>query len=514
MDITSKPTLLQRREFLQLSALGGAWTLSHLAFGQTPSAEEIHHEGRIPRRNNNPRHLFLDSRLIAKTEGVRLVLGTVAKDPHNPLFGADKPWEPRYDNMYPNVLYDDEEDTYKCWYTPYLVAPCTTNTPPRLRPYRVYNEEGEELGICYATSKDGIAWQKPELGLVEFDGSKKNNIVMRRDGSGDPGEAGVIKDLREVDPLRRYKMFYYRYGESVVVSPGVMALAFSGDGVRWSQPQLCPEIRAHGDTHNNLLWYTGSQGNEAGFGRWVGITRLRSGDARLIGRTESPDLSLWTPAVEVMRALPSERWRQTYGMQVFAHANIYLGLVMLLNEDGDNDTVDCELAWSPDTVHWERLCPGTPFIPRGLLGSFDSLCLFAGAYPIQRPDGIRIYYAGCNGKHSGFRDSFLCLAHLRPDGYAALVPEAPGQVGVVETHPIECTGTQLHLSTDAAGGRVRVAIVGADGYGMPDCEPINSVCSDETVRWRGKKDLSNFLGRYFRLRFETTAAKLYSFSFS
>ena len=30
---------------------------------------------------------------------------------------------------------------------------------------------------CYAESKDGITWTKPELGLFEFDGSKANNIV-------------------------------------------------------------------------------------------------------------------------------------------------------------------------------------------------------------------------------------------------------------------------------------------------------------------------------------------------
>ena len=69
-------------------------------------------------------------------------------------------------------------------------------------------------------------WQKPELGIVEFDGSKKNNIVMRRDDSGDPGEAGVIKDVREVDPLRRYKMFLYRYGASVEKFSGVDGARF------------------------------------------------------------------------------------------------------------------------------------------------------------------------------------------------------------------------------------------------------------------------------------------------
>src|SRR5690606_33789897 len=31
---------------------------------------------------------------------------------------------------------------------------------------------------CYAESKDGIHWVKPNLGLVEFKGSKENNIIL------------------------------------------------------------------------------------------------------------------------------------------------------------------------------------------------------------------------------------------------------------------------------------------------------------------------------------------------
>lgn len=514
MDTKLRLSSLQRREFLQLSALGGAWTLTQSSLGQVLPAETSQSQGEIPQRDNDPRHLFLDSRLIRRAEGVSLILGSLVKDPRNPLFGQEKPWEPRFDNLYPNVIYDNEDNVYKCWYTPYLVAPCATETPSNLRPYRSYDERGEELGICYATSKDGIAWQKPELGVIDFNGSKKNNIVMRRDEAGDPGEAGVIKDLRETDPLRRYKMFFYRYGASVMESPGTMALAFSPDGIHWSKPQLCPEINAHGDTHNNLLWSLGTQGNEVGFGRWVGITRLRDPQGiRLVGRTESRDLSTWTPALEIMRALPSERWRQTYAMLVFRHANVYLGLVMLMNEDGDNDTVDCELAWSPDTIRWERLCPGTPFIPRGDLGGYDGLCIFAGAYPIHRPGEIRIYYGGSNGKHSGFRDGFFCLAHLRPDGYAALGSQS-GSTGIVETHPIQCTGTQLRITSDAKEGRVRVAIIDANGFQVDDCKPITTDCSDEVVRWGGQKDLTQFLGKCFRLRFEAIGAKLYSLTFS
>ena len=31
--------------------------------------------------------------------------------------------------------------------------------------------------VCYAYGHDGIAWEKPNLGLVEFNGDTRNNIV-------------------------------------------------------------------------------------------------------------------------------------------------------------------------------------------------------------------------------------------------------------------------------------------------------------------------------------------------
>ena len=46
------------------------------------------------------RYLVLDSRIIADVEKAKLTLGEVKKHPENPLFAEDKPWEPRYDNLY------------------------------------------------------------------------------------------------------------------------------------------------------------------------------------------------------------------------------------------------------------------------------------------------------------------------------------------------------------------------------------------------------------------------------
>ncbi len=444
------------------------------------------------------KHLLLDDRVIDRTENVRLTPGRVTKDPCRPLFQEDRPWEPRFDNLYANVLHDEGEGLYKCWYSPFIIDERTTGVPRDQRSGRNYikvTPNHREMGVCYAVSSDGITWEKPDLGLVEFNGSKANNLVLRG-----PHGAGVFRDARDQNSARRYKMFT-KSGE-----PGDMAVAFSADGLRWSRLASCPEIGSAGDTHNNAFW-------AAELGKFVGITRMWSKqDGRLVGRCESEDFLKWTKAVDVMHRLPADPHRQTYAMPVFRYANVYLGLVMLL--DTKTDLVDCELAWSPDTVRWERVCPGTPMIPRGAASSYDSGCIYAAACPIVRPGEIRLYYGGSNGPHTTWRDGFFCLARLRPDGFAGYEPSRPETAGTVITAPILCTGKQLVVSADAEGGSLRVGIEGDDGLSVERSQPITTNVTDAGLRWQGGRDLSPWVGRTVRVRLELKAAKAYALAFA
>ena len=52
------------------------------------------------------RFLLLDSRVVESTKNAKLTVGTVKKNENNPLFGEDKPWEKRFDNLYGNIIYD------------------------------------------------------------------------------------------------------------------------------------------------------------------------------------------------------------------------------------------------------------------------------------------------------------------------------------------------------------------------------------------------------------------------
>ena len=440
------------------------------------------------------KYLLLGSEVVDVAEGVRLALGQVRKDECNPLFVEDRPWEVRFDNLYANVVFDEDQGIYKCWYSPFIIEETTEKTPEADResiPFRqaLAKHTRREMGLCYATSEDGTAWEKPALGIVDFEGGGANNLVMRQVHG-----AGVFRDTRDPDPGRRYKMLFHAEGMSVAASP---------DGLHWSPPVPCPEIAAAGDTHNNVLWDERSR-------TYVGITRLWADGQRIVGRTESPEFRTWTKATEVLRGLDPRL--QTYAMPVFRYANVYLGLVMIF--DTETDLVDCELAWSPDTVQWARVCPGTPLISRGPKGSCDSGCVYAAAYPVVRDDEIRLYYAGSDGPHTDWRKGSLCLARLRPDGFVGMEPAGPSSIGTVITQPVRCLGADLQVSADAAGGSLRVAVLAVDGLQLEDCEPIRADVTDGVVRWRGGRTLAALKGKPVRLQFELKSARLYAFGFA
>lgn len=480
------------------------------------------------------RHLLLDPRVVEHRENAELRMGTAVKESRNPLFGEDKPWEVSIDNLYANVFYDEEERVFKCWYNPFIYKQKHNMTPPEKRrrkaDYGRLPNDPVEMAVCYATSQDGVKWLKPNLGLTEFHDSRRNNIVVRSvhgpvsypkidpqnplppvtpaSQSRDhwtPHGAGVWKDLADSNPARRYKMFFSNPRKFLCVS-------FSADGLHWSDPYSCPQIRARADTHNNSMW-------SPELNRYIAFTRdfdYRS-QARTVIRTESPDFLTWTSGTEVLRALPAERRRQTYTMIVFPYGNAYLAWVMMMNRDNsirkddlNDDTADCELAWSADTLKWERILPGTPVIPRGAQGSCDFGCIYGAAYPIARDGKLLLYYGGSDWKHSDWRVGSLCLATMRADGFAGIEPRDRSQPARVATAPVHCASSKLEVSADCAGGSLQVILHGSDGRRIARSDSISGDFTDSPVRFPGVA-LQEHVGKPVRLEFLLKGGKLYSF---
>lgn len=444
------------------------------------------------------RFLLLDNRIVERTKNAKLTVGKVQKDNRNPLFAEDKPWEPRFDNLYANVVYDEQEKLYKCWYSPFIIDESTSNTPRKdrvnggkFRYMGKHTGRRREMGICYAVSRDGIRWEKPNLGLVEFKGNKENNLVWRG-----PHGAGVFKDLRDPDPKRRYKMFF---------KGGKISVAFSGDGLHWGKAIECPEANVRGDTHNNVFW-------APTLGRYVGITRTWARPrGRQVARTSSKDFLKWSKAKVVLEGL--EDHLQTYAMPVFYYAGVYIGLSAIYNSDADR--THTELAWSPDTVTWHRIDAGRPLIANSPgKGEYDWGCVYAAAYPVFLKDEIRLYYGGCDDKHFGWRNGYFCLATLRPDGFAGYEQISKDASAFVTTKTLLATGQPLTLSADVGeDGFIKIKILNDRGEGLAEAKPVRQTVTDAKVQWESRVTIRNHKGKTIRLNFEIRNAKLYSFSF-
>ena len=105
------------------------------------------------------RQLFLDDHWIDSSTGAERVLHEPVAE--NIALEAEHPWDQIF-SAYHLVLGDGS----------------------RWRMYYLCSGRGDEDGppggwqYCgYAESDDGIEWTKPELGVVEVDGSKRNNLV-------------------------------------------------------------------------------------------------------------------------------------------------------------------------------------------------------------------------------------------------------------------------------------------------------------------------------------------------
>ena len=456
------------------------------------------------------RYLLLDSRIIDSTANAKLALGSVKKHTANPLFVADKPWEPRYDNMYPNVIFDAEEQLYKCWYCPFIVDERTTMTPPAKRNpnsthYMSAKPNKRDEAILYATSKDGIHWEKPELGLVEFGGNKRNNIVVRG-----PSGAGVYKDLHENNPARRYKAFY-------AAQVGYMQLIrFSPDGQNWGPEIRCPEIAIQSDCHANMVWSPELQ-------KYVGIVRHYDRfpvvGNRKIARTESADGLKWTRSELIIEGTPKN---QMHDMVIFRAGGVFLGLLGVMDypsvKSMEGVRQQIELAWSPDSYTWHRILPGKPLIANTSAKTkeygtmpYDWGAMFP-SQPVFRENEVQIFYGASDWYFFDWRKSGLALATLRPDGWAGFEPSDAANHAIVTTTSIDCSRGQLRVSVDVhSGGWLKVTALDETGKQQATSRTITRTGSDTVIDWSGDFDLQK--AKVIRLKFEFAKAKLYSFSF-
>src|SRR5262249_53261003 len=149
------------------------------------------------------------------------------RDLRNPLVKADRAWEQGGSGVNLDggtVFYDIEEERFKMWYrTNYSIFERAPNGG-------LHIATGGAYVSCYATSKDGLRWEKPTLKLTDFRGSRENNILPPGKGGRDfIRRPNLIKDTQDPDPQRRYKMAYL----DEIDEKFALISAYSADGIHW-----------------------------------------------------------------------------------------------------------------------------------------------------------------------------------------------------------------------------------------------------------------------------------------
>lgn len=201
--------------------------------------------------------------LMAKGTGIALAMNPAAKA--EVCVTAEFPWEDFYVEAC-TVL--EDEGVYKMWYD----ASCWTGASSPTNPGRYQ---------CYTTSRDGIHWEKPMLGIADFQGSTKNNIVL-------PNTLGTVFIDPNATDGNRFKFAGWWHGKAT----GLWIFA-SSDGLHW-KPYLDEPVLSKGqfDTQNQAFWDTRINKYVAYIRRWVGPLRY-------IGRSETADLHHW-PEAEIV----------------------------------------------------------------------------------------------------------------------------------------------------------------------------------------------------------------------
>ena len=467
------------------------------------------------------KQFFIDDYLIESMLATRQVLNPARKVDHNPIIRPEKPWEGN-DVRVSKVIYEEEEGLFRMWYSG--------------NSYKASQGQGEfivEAGggkLCIAISKDGFHWEKPNLGKVEFQGSRENNILPR-----EQFRPYFFKDRHEKDPAKRYKGLE-RTGTTG--TPGMQFdLYYSPDGFQWTPYENNPII----DTAPRV-----GRWGPTGFMGWDPIRQTYAVHMencahlrcplgkRLIGRAESPDMIHWSQPETII--LPDEQDYpdlQFYHMALTVYEGMYVG--MLWNFRTTNTSILPQAVFSRDGIHYNRDYR-EPFIPPGPNGSFDSAVVYAQD-PKVHEGRLLNYYTGVNWRspeslyHLGDKAlGAVGLAVTPPDGFVSLdgVHGHERQrypFSEVVTRSFTFSGDRLHLNVRSALRQwgagpceVRVEIIGADhhpieGYGFKDADPITTTGLAHVASWKGKSDLSGLKDRPVKLRIYFKNAKLYSFQF-
>lgn len=448
------------------------------------------------------RQLFVDDFLI-ETGSLSRVFHGPKKYAGNPIFKPETELERNGEKNAAavpksgGVWWDPTEKIFKMWY-----------------------EAGWIGTICYATSKDGLRWERPSL-----DVKPGTNQVLPLDLT--PDSWTVVPDWTCADPLQRYKMYLRPPGGQM---PGVSMT--SPDGIHWTNRVMSGNTGDRSTMFYNPFrkkWVYSLRSSFRGRSRhyWECDDFLAGAKWEMDGPVVWAAADREDPQDPVTQRVP-----QLYNLDAVAYESIMLGFYEI-HHGPENDVcekrgipkiTELNFAYSRDGFHWLR--PDRRIhIPserrdvwdRGYVQSLGNICCVRG-------DTLWFYYTGFQGDTSKTNNNWMKngmydrgatgLAFLRRDGFVSL--EAGETAGGLTTRPVLFNGRCVFVNAAAKGGSVRIEILDEAGkpiepYTLANCTPVTVDSTLERVVWKGAEDVAVLRGRTVRFRFEAQRAALYAF---
>jgi hypothetical protein len=425
----------------------------------------------------------------------------------------DKPWEAYLDGLSMTIL--QEDGLLRCWYGAAL--------PDQTGQVSYQQERAVESGgrvYCYAESKDGFTWAKPNLGVQDFNGSKDNNIVAYmvvyaslfhdRQGAPDEQYKSLVFDKLPPAELARNQATgsYNSYCLYAMVSP---------DGYRWHTLTNNPLVRHFCDTQNITAW-------DPLLKKYVGFFRDHQG-GRAISRSETEDFHSWPHPQPVLESGPEDPPDAEFYNNCYTtypgNPSLRLFFPSVYHEATDH--VDVRMAVSREGRAFSWMSH-QPVIELGKPGEWDSGQIYCSPNLIRLPDNrLALPYAANTHTHN--EGIFAAFYTNYPSDYqyswaiwddgrlAGIETDSDGEF---YTNPIRPDGERLEINARTApGGSVKVELcqdgAPAPGYSVAESVPLEGDHIWSPVQWKGNADISGLKGKKLQIHVVLNRAKIFGY---
>ena len=429
--------------------------------------------------------LFVDDHLLAKTDG-DVTRHMMLPKPEEVVFVTGESWEGNTSGYY---TYFQDGDMYRMIYRGWQ--------------HDEQKKAAHKEITCYAESKDGLHWTKPNLGLFEWQGSKENNIVWM--GIGTHNFTAFRDDNPATPPEARYKALGSGRG-------GLIAFQ-SPDCKRWKIVQEKPVITNGAFDSQNLAFWDKYHGEYRAYWRFFtkGVTTekvWKPGGFRAIRTATSKDFINWANEHDLTypKGTPAEHLYTNAIQKYFRAPHLFIGFPT--RYESKSQQVEPILMSSRDGVVFQRFAK--PVVPRTAPKDRNhnrSNYMAWGMFQLPgKPKEIAVYatenyYERTPGRVRRFT--------YRVDGFVALRGGSKG--GSATTKPLNYRGENLKINYVVRdGGSLSVDVLNKDGEKIGDSVALTGDAIDSTVKWNSKPSLG---GGVVQLRFNIKNADVYSFKF-